>query len=313
MPKVSICIPCYKQTKYLAKCLDSVFMQDYTDYEIILTDDTSDTTVKDFIEKKYSYKNIIYYKNAASLGTPENWNEAVSKAKGAYIKLLHHDDFFTQKNSLSKLVSLLDLNPASDFGFCATEVWNVPSGKKWIHQCSAKQFQRMKINPEFLFFRNMIGAPSATIYKSALNLSYNKNLKWLVDIDFYIRVIKQNTAIVMTTEALICTADSAEGQVTQNVINDRDLQIKEHLEVFSKIASPNTNQKSFILFFDELFTKSGVKTILQLRTICAIPEGFSGFFEIVFSQLRKNRIYKKVRSKFYGSRINNYFFKKEKY
>ena len=313
MPKVSICIPCYKQTKYLAKCLDSVLMQDLTDYEIIITDDTPDNTIKDFLDKNYKNEKIQYYKNATSLGTPENWNEAIRKAKGEYVKLLHHDDFFTQKNSLTKFVALLDANTKADFAFCATEVWNVPSDKKWIHQCSDSQLDRMKKEPETLFFGNKIGAPSATICRSSLNETYDKKLKWLVDIEYYIRVIKKNHLVIMSTEALICTADNTEGQVSQNVIEDKNLQIKEHLAVFSTIGESLIAKPTTVLFFDELFCKFGINSPEELNSIYTIPKEQIDFFKTVINQLHKNTLYKKWRNWFYGSRFNNHFFKLEKY
>ena len=44
----------------------------------------------------------MYYKNIKVLGTPENWNESIRKAKGAWIKLMHDDDWFANENSLQK-------------------------------------------------------------------------------------------------------------------------------------------------------------------------------------------------------------------
>ncbi len=309
MPKVSICIPCYKQTQYLKRCLDAVFKQDHEDLEIIITDDTPDNTVKDFIQKNYSSPKLHYFKNPVSLGTPENWNEAIRKAKGEYIKLLHHDDHFTQDKSLSKMVALLDANPKAVMAFCATEVWNVPSGKKYIHKCSPAQLKRIKAEPEFLFFRNMIGAPSATLFRKNKEL-YDKSLKWLVDIEYYIRVLKQNRNIVMTNEALICTADNTEGQVTQSVLRDKSLLIREHMTLLQKIDLKK-NTRNLVLFTDELFTNLEIKTREDLKALCEVPMSLQEFIDKVFTQLNKQKTLKKTRSRFYGSRFN--IFKFEKY
>ena len=45
MPKVSICIPCYKQTVFLKRTLDSITTQSYEDFEVIVTDDTPDYSI----------------------------------------------------------------------------------------------------------------------------------------------------------------------------------------------------------------------------------------------------------------------------
>ncbi len=313
MPKVSICIPAYKQTELLGKCIDSILIQDYTDYEIVITDDTPDNSVLEFLKSKKLNDQLRYYKNPVSLGSPENWNCAVGKASGEYIKLLHHDDFFTHKDSLSKLVKALDDNPASSFAFCATMVWNLRDNKKRIHRCSPKQLQRIKREPEFLFFRNMIGAPSVTIYRNEFNFRYDKRLTWFPDIDFYIRALKQKPGIVMCNEALVCTADGAPGQVTQSVVHNKQIQIKEHLLVFEKLIHTVANKNKYTLFFDELFTRFEIKNISDIRQVCEVPPVLIDFFTVVFAQQNKKRLYKKFRNWFYGSRFNNQLFRLEKY
>ena len=44
--KVSICIPCYQQAMDVRRLLDSILQQDYTDFEVILTDDSGDDEVE---------------------------------------------------------------------------------------------------------------------------------------------------------------------------------------------------------------------------------------------------------------------------
>jgi glycosyltransferase involved in cell wall biosynthesis len=312
MPKVSVCIPSYKQPALLEKCIDSVLMQNYPDYEIIVSDDTPGDSVERLIGGKYRGK-ISYFHNSTPLGTPENWNHAASKATGKFIKMLHHDDFFTEKHSLKTLVELVDNRTGSDLAFCATRVWNVRTDEKRIHCCTLKQLQRIRKEPAFLFFRNMIGAPSATIYAAGQQVSYDRNMKWLVDIDFYIRILQKNPALVMSSETLICTADGAAGQVTQSVHSDRQVQISEHVLLFSKIRDSVSEIGKFILFFDELFGRFDVRTMDELKKIVMISPDLEPFFGEVFSQLSQRPMYKKARNWFYGSRFNNQLFKLEKY
>ena len=47
MPKISICVPAYKNPSGIARLLASVKAQTYEDYEVILTDDTPDESVRD--------------------------------------------------------------------------------------------------------------------------------------------------------------------------------------------------------------------------------------------------------------------------
>ena len=104
--KVSICVPTFRQTKYLQKTLKSIGNQTFQDYEIILTDDTPDDAVKNLIETFNFHNRLKYFKNKEKLGSPENWNEAVRRARGEYIKIMHHDDWFVDENSLEKFVKI---------------------------------------------------------------------------------------------------------------------------------------------------------------------------------------------------------------
>ena len=40
-PTVSIIVPVYNGEKYIRRCVDSILHQEYTDYELLLTDDGS--------------------------------------------------------------------------------------------------------------------------------------------------------------------------------------------------------------------------------------------------------------------------------
>ena len=185
-PKVSICIPAYKQPDYLRRTLQSIMMQDYTDYEVIITDDSPDDSVAGVVAE---FKEIVkngYHKNVARMGAPENWNEAIRRASGEYIKILHHDDWFTRKDSLRKFVTMLDEDTSADFAFCATYQCDADQNITYLHHPNESQLAELKKNALVLFNGNFIGSPSTTIFRRRSDVSFDGKLKWVVDIDFYI-------------------------------------------------------------------------------------------------------------------------------
>ncbi|MGZ4055250.1 MAG: glycosyltransferase family 2 protein, partial [Bacteroidia bacterium] len=202
MPKVSICIPTYMQVEHLRKTLDSVKEQCFTDYELIVSDDSTDDSVKNLLQEFDFKEKIKYYKNEPSLGSPANWNFSISKAAGEYIKIIHHDDHFTSKESLEKYVKFLDNNPASSFAFSGTEIDLIALKTKKTNKCSKQKLSKISKAPDILFFSNYIGAPSATIFRNGKNIIFDTQLKWLVDVDWYIQMIQDNPEIVNTTETL---------------------------------------------------------------------------------------------------------------
>ncbi|MBA4241551.1 MAG: glycosyltransferase family 2 protein [Sphingobacteriaceae bacterium] len=315
MPKVtvSICIPTYNQVEYLKKCIQSILVQDYLDYEIVISDDSTNDTVKSYIDSLGLNEKISYYRNSPSLGTPENWNHSISKAQGKYIKVLHHDDFFTETNSLAQFVSLLENNPKSDFGFSATLVWNIKTNKKSIHTCTLNQLAKLKNEYHYLFFKNLIGAPSAIIYRKEMAVKFDNTFKWLVDIDFYISALTKNNSVQYIEKPLICTIHGMETQVTQQIEYDKQVQIKEHVLLFSKIVNHVKSQKNYFLFFDELFLRYDVNSMEDLKQICEVPENLNEFFNQVFQNLHKFKTLKRIKYRLLNSKYNRRYFKIEKY
>ena len=82
---------------------------------------------------------LNYIHHNPSLGSPANWNYALKQAKGAYIKIMHHDDYFTNPDSLSEFVALLDSNPKASFAFSATKIDLLQLNMIKYHYCSMKK------------------------------------------------------------------------------------------------------------------------------------------------------------------------------
>ncbi|HTA27143.1 MAG TPA: glycosyltransferase [Bacteroidia bacterium] len=312
-PKVSICIPAYKQITILRKVLDSVLMQSFGNYEVIISDDSPNGAVEILLREFDFQGRLRYSRNEIALGSPANWNYAISLANGEYIKILHSDDFFTSAQSLAKYVELLDDNPEVDFAFSATEILKLPSGNKELFSCSQKHLKRIQAEPEFLFFRNVIGAPSATIYRRNINLEYDINLKWLVDVDFYMRILYKNKSIAYSPEPLICISDGAEGQITQTVINDKNVQVREHVILYAKLNERKLTLKNnrFLLYFKLLFNKYNVRTMEELNTIIPMPLEQQSFYRKAIKSVNGGMVFTRILVKFNNSWLNKYIFKME--
>lgn len=311
--KVSICIPSFNQIEFLKKCIQSVLIQDYLDYEIIISDDSTNDDAKLYIESLNNIKNIFFFRNTPPLGSPENWNACISKAKGEYIKILHHDDFFTSKTSLSDYVKLLDNNPDTIIAFSAAKVWHINRKVIFNSSCSNNDLYKIKNDFYYLFFKNLINAPSTIIYRNNLNIVFDNRFKWLVDVDFYISLLENNNNVAYLNSELVCISVGAIGQVTQEVQYDKVIQIKEHVLLFSKILNKVSSNKNYLMFFDELFIRYDVNSISQLEIICDVPASLKVFFEIVFLNLNKFRMFKKIKYRLLNSKYNRRYFKIQKY
>ena len=265
LPRVSICVPTYCQVDYLRETLRSVQAQDFENYELIISDDTPDDTVKQLVDSFGFDDRLRYYHNAVSLGSPKNWNVAVSYAQGEYIKLLHHDDCFSEPSALGRFVRLLDENPAADFAFSASSAVNITHGHSHNHSPSKENIAQLLRTPESLFLYNSIGAPSATIYRNGLGLEYDCKLKWLVDVDFYIRFLSKNPNFVHTTDILIATATNASHQITKLCKDNLGIDMYEHIYLYQKIHSKISSDSRTQGVWFRLFERYQVYSEADLR------------------------------------------------
>src|ERR1700731_1904090 len=101
---VSICIPAYQRKDYLKRLLDSIEMQTFRRFEVVITDDSPGGEVLETVENHPLKPIIRYFKNPRTLGSPENWNEGLRKAKADWIKIMHDADWFTGPDSLGVFV-----------------------------------------------------------------------------------------------------------------------------------------------------------------------------------------------------------------
>lgn len=261
----------------MQKTLKSIGNQTFQDYEIILTDDTPDDAVKNLIETFNFHNRLKYFKNKEKLGSPENWNEAVRRARGEYIKIMHHDDWFVDENSLEKFVKILDDNGDADFGFCPSIVQSAKDEKTRIHDVTPTQLALLKNEPTAIFYGNIIGSPSATIYRREVNIFFDKNLKWLVDIDFYIRILGQNSPFAFYPQPLMVTTTDAEHSVTNDCINHKEVEIFEYLYLFHRIKDdiPSKRMNKYRATLGDPIIRHRIKSLREIRDCgyhAAVPE-----------------------------------------
>ncbi|MDR0427451.1 MAG: glycosyltransferase [Dysgonamonadaceae bacterium] len=231
MTKVSVCIPSYKQASFLERCLNSISAQTYTDYEIVVSDDSPNDEIEQLI-KKYEHIPVLYRKNRTPLGSPENWNNAIRMASGEYIKIMHHDDWFSSPSSLEDYVDLLDKNPDSYFAFSACR--DIGKEREIAHHPNNYELNSLKKNPDILSLGNFVGAPSTTIFRRNVDMFFDKNLIWFVDIEFYIRLLRKFPSFVYSNKELVYIGIS-ENQISNYCVNNEDLITKERNYFFEKL------------------------------------------------------------------------------
>jgi len=86
---ISIILVTYNSSEYIGPCLDSIYAQDFRDYELIAIDNASKDTTKSIIKSRYP--GVILIENAHNLGPSKARNQGIAKAKGEFILCLDSD------------------------------------------------------------------------------------------------------------------------------------------------------------------------------------------------------------------------------
>jgi len=111
-PRVSIGLPVYNGENYLAKVLDSLLIQTFSDLEIVICDNASTDATQEICQA-YVRKDsrVRYHRNDINLGPGPNYNRAFLLSRGEYFQWAAHDDLFAP-DYLEKCVRVLDDDPS---------------------------------------------------------------------------------------------------------------------------------------------------------------------------------------------------------
>lgn len=107
MPKISIITTTYKHQKFIAHTIDSILAQTYTDWELLIGDDSPDNQTWEIIEsytQKYPNK-IKAWHHAPNKWIVDNMNFLIgqSSLNSTYITFLEGDDLYTPNNLQEKI------------------------------------------------------------------------------------------------------------------------------------------------------------------------------------------------------------------
>jgi len=108
--KFSIVIPIYNASHTIKKCLDSIFKQDFFDFEVVTINDCSTDNTKEIVDQ-YNVKQIILEKNS---GPAAARNVGIKQTQGEIMIFIDSDIAFKNNNALSELAKVFKENPEID-------------------------------------------------------------------------------------------------------------------------------------------------------------------------------------------------------
>ncbi len=192
-PKISVLVPTYNYARYLPQAIESLLAQDYTDYEILLSDDASGDDSAEII-RHYATRSprIRFQLHTTNQGMVANWNWCLRQARGDYVKFCFGDDLLTTTDALSRYAALLDEHPNAVLAGSArlllnsqsqvTGAWDdfvagASAGTWTIAQCLRQR-------------RNLLGEPTAVIFRrAAASRGFDPGFRQVVDWEMWCHLL----------------------------------------------------------------------------------------------------------------------------
>ncbi len=192
MKSLSFILPVYNGAEYIARCLKSIFMQDYTNIEIIIIDDGSTDTSIEIINNTISTLNINNFKtiilSQKNSGVAAARNTGILHATSEYIAFIDQDDYIDSKFAGTYMSTVKDADYDMVIGGFnrynkngkKTREW-IPTNDKWSKFCLTYPWGRIirrsfLIDNSITFLKTGIGED---VYFDLICYSYTDKIKML--------------------------------------------------------------------------------------------------------------------------------------
>lgn len=127
VPEISVLIPVYRPKEaYLRECIESILVQTFENFELLLLDDCPEDRSAEAIIQSYHDSRIKYSRNERNLGISQSRNKLIEMARGKYLAVMDHDDIALPER-FAKEAAYLDAHP--EVGVVSGKVLRFPKNK----------------------------------------------------------------------------------------------------------------------------------------------------------------------------------------
>jgi len=198
-PLVSVVIPTYNMSKYIAESVNSVLTQTYRHLDVIVIDDGSDDNTKLAVEPLLSDSRLTYHYQDNS-GAPSARNKGVSLARGEFVAFNDADDIW-KPEKLQKQVKLFQHDTATGVVY-SDRLWidgdgcEIESPPKYRYRGSAAY--------RTLIIENVVPMSSAVVRRSLLSQvgGFDERFPCGDDWDIWLR-LSTHTSFDYVADALV--------------------------------------------------------------------------------------------------------------
>lgn len=196
MPLVSVVIPVYNGSNYLAEAIDSVLLQTYPNIEILVINDGSkDGGATETIAKRYGNK--IHYIAKQNGGVASALNLGIQKMKGDYFSWLSHDDLYLPDKVESQVRLLLKESDKHRIICGGYTLFHAENGEDFGTMNPIPAYGDKLSIPLYPVFRGVLNGCTMLIHKSHFERVglFDEALPTTQDYDLWFRMLRGQSVL----------------------------------------------------------------------------------------------------------------------
>lgn len=210
-PLVTVITPTYNAERFIGQTIESVLMQSYENWEMIICDDCSTdgtvTIVEEYMKKDSRLKLIKLKENSGAAVTR---NTAINEAKGRFIAFLDSDDMWLPQK-LEKQVEFM-LKKDIAFSFTAYEVIN-DDGSSTSKVVSVPK----EVDYHYLLKNTIIGCLTVMLDREKLGIIQMPTYRTRQDFALWLSILKKGYKAYGLKECLAKYRKTA-GSISRNKV-----------------------------------------------------------------------------------------------
>jgi hypothetical protein len=284
MIRFNIIIPTFYYLEGIKNIYNSV-KKNNQNTQFYIFDNTNNNLIYNFYYTKIrtNNKNFFYFKNLPTVKVSQNWNNGIlflEKQKDKhqnyliknYFITLHQDEYLC--NNFFKILEkiILKENYPDVISYDTLVIYKYKILNK-IHTTSSQRYFFFKFNFNYILKRNFIGPTASLAIKlTKRNNLFNGNYKWLIDVEYYLKLY-QKTKRWVFTDSIFVLSDTRNNFSLTKLFSEK-ISLLYLKEIF--LITKNKSFKNLILFkiFD-LYIWSFIRLFNKLKLFFSYKKYYS--------------------------------------
>ena len=190
IPTISVILPTHNRGHSIARAIQSVLDQTYSNLELIVVDDGSTDNTEEIVNA-YKDRRIRYIRHEVNRGAGAARNTGLKLSRGAFIAFQDSDDEWLPEKLQKQIDVYLHATP--DIGVVYTDMYRISEMGKTKYWKSPVIKKGRLINPKTLDYQTQgLGIQSTLIRRDCFNIVglFDENLPRWIDLELFIRLSK---------------------------------------------------------------------------------------------------------------------------